>query len=84
MRSAGVQTELAAFDSRMHDLDSSQQAADDEDLVMERDGLDLAQNPSCPITLIPVRSCTYAKSAYILICSPCSNWLAGMLRCSCI
>ncbi len=56
MRSAEVQTELAAFDSRMHGLDSSQRAPDDEDLVMERDGVDLAQNPSCPITMIPVRS----------------------------
>ena len=55
MRSAEVQTQLAAFDSRMRDLDSSQRATDDEDLVMERDGLDLAQNPACPITMIPVR-----------------------------
>ena len=61
--SAEVQGELTAFDIRMRALDASQRAdEDDEDLVMENDGTDLAQNLACPMTMIPVRACCLLQS----------------------
>ena len=55
--SAQVQAALAAFDSRMRTLNPSQQryADDDDELIVDDGGSDLAQNIKCPITLVPVR-----------------------------
>ncbi len=54
--SALVQAALAAFDSRMRTLDPAQRDADDDELIVDDGGSDLAQNIKCPITLVPVRS----------------------------
>ena len=47
---------MAAFDSRMRALDPAAQSTnDDDELIVDDSGSDLAQNINCPITLVPVR-----------------------------
>ena len=69
--------ELAAFDSRMRDLDGSQRPADDEGFVMEGDGLDLAPNTACPITMILVRIyfCSLLLLLTQVLCAEAAQWM---------